>query len=254
MYPIERQQKIMDILNKEKHVNVDTLSKQLYVGSATIRRDLDMLKKKNLLKRTHGGAIPLAGTNVEIPLSVREHEQVKAKDIIAQIATSLIKSDTLTLDSSSSVIRMIPHMVGVNILSCITNGARTSILLGDVQRKNVHCTGGLLRENSLSFVGLEAQSFVEKYYVDKLFFSCRGISMQKGMTDPFIEEAELRKVMIANSNESYLLCDHTKFDKIYFCNIGNIDMITAVITDQKPDDEWLKYFENLGVKCLYPDD
>ena len=251
MFPIERQQEILNILNKKKAVNIEELSKILYVGSATIRRDLEELERKNMLKRTHGGAIPLGGANIEIPFAVREHEQTAEKEQIAKIAASLITSDTIILDSSSSTIRMIPHLAGKNILSVITNGARTSMLLGDVLRKNIYCTGGILRENSLSFVGLDAQSFLEKYYVDKAFFSCRGLSMERGMTDSFTDEAELRKIMISHSHECYLLCDHTKFNKIFFCNIGGLEKITAIITDQNPGKEWLEYLKNLGVKCIF---
>ena len=251
MFPIERQQEILNILNKKKAVNVLELSKTLYVGPATIRRDLEDLERKNMLKRTHGGAILLGGANIEIPFAVREHEQASQKEQIARIAASFVSSDTLIMDSSSSTIRMIPHLAGKNILSVITNGVRTSMLLGDVLRKNIYCTGGILRENSLSFAGHDAETFLEKYYVDKAFFSCRGLSMERGMTDSFSDEAELRKIMIAHSRESYLLCDYTKFNKNYFCNIGGLEKITAVITDQNPGDEWLGFLKKIDVKCIY---
>lgn len=57
MFPEERREKILAILNEQGRCRVAHLAKQLAVSEVTIRMDLDILEKQGLLLRTHGGAI-----------------------------------------------------------------------------------------------------------------------------------------------------------------------------------------------------
>ena len=61
MFTLERQNQILDYLKQNKSASISALSKLFFIGEATIRRDLDKLEKKNLIKRTYGGAVLLEG-------------------------------------------------------------------------------------------------------------------------------------------------------------------------------------------------
>jgi len=253
MFTIERQQGIMSMLKAKKSVTVAELSKKFYIGEATIRRDLEKLEKKGLLKRTYGGAVLLEGLDLEIPLSVREEEQKNAKELIGRCAAQLVEDgEILVIDSSSTTLKMVPHLKGKSKLTVVTNGAKTVIELGELLHVKVYCTGGVLRENSLSYIGELARKCIEGFYVDTLFFSCRAISMKKGLSDSIEEEAELRKLMMENCRKSVLLVDHTKFDKESFCKICDFDRIDYIVTDIKPSSEWMEYLHHKGVEVVYP--
>lgn len=252
MFTIERQHNIMNELRKEKSITVTNLSKKFFIGEATIRRDLEKLEKAGFLKRTYGGAVLLDGLDMEIPLTVRETENREEKSIIAQLAGKFVSNgDIIIIDSSSTTLKIVPCLKNKENLTVITNSAKASLELGEQHHARVYCTGGMLRENSQSFIGQQARSFIESYSADILFFSCRGLSMEKGLTDSNEEEVELRKIMIKNSNESILLCDHTKFDQISFCKIGNFDCINTIITDRMPSQCWIQFLEEKGVKLVY---
>ena len=252
MFTIERQQDIINILMLKKSVTVSELSKKFFIGEASIRRDLEKLEKMGLLKRTYGGAVLLEGLDSEIPLAVREVEQKDAKQIIGNAAANLVKDgDIIIMDSSSTVFRMIPYLKGKKNLTVITNGAKTAVELGEMLYIKVYCTGGILRENSLSYIGQFARNCVKAFNFDVLFFSCRAISIEKGITDISEDEAELRRLMIENSKESILLCDSSKFDKVSFCKIGEFDMINRIITDKKPSSQWMDFFNGKGINLLY---
>ncbi len=253
MFAIQRQQQIMDILRIDKSVTVTQLSKKFYTSEATIRRDLNMLEKLGLLKRTYGGAVLLEGLNMEIPLSVREEEQREEKEIIGQIAASLVKDgDTIIMDSSSSTLKMVPYLKGKDKITVITNGAKTAVKLGELLHIKVYCTGGRLRENSLSYIGQLARRCIEGFFTDSVFFSCRALSMDKGLTDASEDEAELRRLMMKNSKKSILLCDNTKFDKESFCKIGDLESIDYIVTDKKPSSQWMDFLRQNNIKILYP--
>lgn len=57
MYTEERQQEIVRLIQQNTRQSVQDLSRQLNVSDSTIRRDLQELEKRGLIKRTHGGAI-----------------------------------------------------------------------------------------------------------------------------------------------------------------------------------------------------
>lgn len=252
MFTIERQQGIMNVLKSKKSVTVTELSQKFFIGEATIRRDLEKLEKTGLLKRTYGGAVLLEGLDSEIPLSVREIEQKDAKDAIGQIAARQVgDGDIIIMDSSSTTLKMVPHLKGKKQLTVITNGAKTAVELGELLHIKVYCTGGTLRENSLSYIGELARRCIEGFFVDTLFFSCRAISMEKGLSDISEEEAGLRKLMIRNCKKVVLLCDSSKFDRVSFCKICDFDKINAVITDKKPSSQWLECLREKGVELIY---
>mgnify|MGYP000682067093 FL=1 len=72
MFPVERRKAILDLLDKHSSVSVEELSKTLYTGEATIRRDLDKMAREGVITRTHGGAVRLQSENIDYPYAFRE--------------------------------------------------------------------------------------------------------------------------------------------------------------------------------------
>lgn len=252
MFTIERQQSIMNLLKSKKSATVTELSQKFYIGEATIRRDLEKLEKKGLLKRTYGGAVLLDGLDSEIPLSIREIEQKDAKDVIGHMAAQLVEDrDIIIMDSSSTVLKMVPHLKGKGKLTVITNGAKTAVDLGVLLHVKVYCTGGMLRENSLSYIGELARRCIDGFFADTLFFSCRAASMEKGLSDINEDEAELRRLMIKNCKKVVLLCDSSKFNKVSFTKICDFEKANFIITDKKPSSLWIQFLMEKGVEIIY---
>jgi len=242
--PAERQNLIMETVKRDKAVNVSLLAKQFFVNEATIRRDLNLLEKKGMIQRKYGGAVLVDALENEIPLFVRETSNKEAKDAIAEIAADFIKDgDTLMLDSSSTTMRIIPCLSAKKGLKIVTNGVKTTILLSKLTDCTVYCTGGVLRENSLSFIGNSAHGFIESFYADVFIFSCRGLDLETGLTDSNEGEAALRKLMIKNSRKSILLIDSTKFEKTNAHKIAEISRIDKIITEKSPGPQWLDFLK-----------
>lgn len=231
--PLARQQLILDIIKKHKSVLVKPLAAELFINEATIRRDLNTLENTGLIKRTYGGAILIEGLDAEIPFFARETSQTEEKDIIGMMAADLVKDgDTIILDSSSTALRMIKYLMPKKNLKVITNGAKTAFLLTKLNDCTIYCTGGKMRENSLSFIGLSAIEFIKNFYADICFFSCRSLSADAGLTDSSEEEALLRRVMISSSNKSVLLLDSSKINTRSFYKICDTEKITHILCDK----------------------
>lgn len=252
MLTLERQQEILALIKQRKSVSMAELSKRFFIGEASIRRDLDKLEKKGLIKRTYGGAVLVSGLDSEIPLFIREEEQRGAKQVIGHLAASLVEDgNIIVMDSSSTVLSMAPYLKGRQQLTVITNGAKAAVELGEQLHIRLYCTGGRLRENSLSYIGEVARSTVELFYADRLFFSCRSLSMERGLSDIDEEETELRRVMAANCKQVVLLCDSTKFDNNSFCKLFHFDRVHCVVTERRPEEKWVEFFEAQGIQLMY---
>ena len=228
---IEREKRILEILLKEKKVNVQQLAQTLFISEPSVRRDLQSLEKQNLIKRVHGGAIleETALSKNKIPFLIREYEQGTAKAIIAKKAIDLIcDNDVVFLDASTSCYYLIPFLASKRNLTIITNGAKALMKLAEYGINTIS-TGGVLLNSCLAMVGEEAYRTIETYNADIALFSCRGVSDDGYLTDISPEENNVRKKMIQHAKKSYLLCASEKIGKSYFHNLCHKDDITGVI-------------------------
>ena len=234
MYNLERQEQIMQILEKSRSVSVTKLAKLLYVSHPTIRRDLSVLEEQGKVQRTHGGVVLRNVSDAEIPLMFREDQNNASKKIIAEKASKLIcDGNVIFLDASSTVSYLIPYLEKFNDIIVVTNSPKTSIKLGERNIKN-YCTGGLLLMHSVAYVGSETEKFIANINADIFFFSSRGY-MENGMiTDSSEQEATVKKAMLKNADRSYYLCDSSKKNKKYAFNICAVKDIDGIIDEISP--------------------
>lgn len=252
MLPEQRREFILNKLKDSRVINTAELAKTLYTTEMTIRRDLKLLENKNLVKRVYGGAMLIEGSDIEIPLSVREKKMHEEKKHIGKLAASLINNDDIVIiDSSSTSCSIIPYLSNKTGLTIITNGLKTATMAGELTNAKVYCLGGRLRENSQSFVGVQCVNSLRYYNANKLFFSCRGVDIDKGIMDSSDEEAHLRREMIIRSKEVYLLADSTKIGNTSFYTIGGFESINCFITDLPLNFEYSTYFNDNNIDLRY---
>ena len=241
MLPLERQQRILSILKEKQAVTVEELCGRLYSSGATIRRDLQVLEHSGQLRRTHGGAVFLDGNAKDFPLQMRENENLTAKDIIAERALPRIRNgQTIFMDASSTVCQLAARLTRFRNLRIITNGLKTADILAGMEGITVYSTGGRLRENAKSFVGVQAMEAASRFNADLAFFSCRGIHPESGITDSTEEEADLKRVYIRQSRKAFLLCDSSKIGKQYFSRLGGLDVVEDILSNVPLGPEYIR--------------
>ncbi|MDU6524540.1 MAG: DeoR/GlpR family DNA-binding transcription regulator, partial [Enterococcus sp.] len=213
MLKVERLTEIENYLNKNKQCTVTQLAELLGITLETVRKDLDTLEKRGIIKRVHGGAYLIDSIDREVPINVRNEMFQKEKTELAIIcAKQIIRGDNIALDSSTTsfyIAQQIKHLQ----INCtiITNSLEIIHYLQDEPYLNLIMIGGKFREISHSFIGPSAIDMIDNYVIDKFFISCSGISMELGLTDNNQNEGEVRKKFINQSNLNYLVVDHTKF-------------------------------------------
>lgn len=246
MFALERQNKILEILDREGSVSVSKLSTLLEVTEETVRRDLEKLEKKEALTRTHGGAVPISESSYELSLEKRKHTNSEAKQKIAHEAVKYVMSgDTIFLDASTTTFFMAKELKKMKNITVITNSLRVINELVGCENIKVISIAGMTSANQ-SFVGSVAEDIIGKYFfASKLFFSSKGITADVGVLESNEQECGIKKKMIENSSHRFYLCDSSKIGRIGFEKLCGFDKINTIITNADFDDSFkLKFEEN----------
>ena len=254
MNSTERRNDIKRMLNDRSTATVSQLAEMYYVSESTIRRDLSKIASENgAIRRTYGGVFMLDNLSNELPINIRERENIEAKKRIAEMAASFINDGaTLILDTSSTVLEIVPYLNRFDGLTVITNGIKTAYLLNSYSKITTFCTGGRLRDHNMSLIGSTACSRLEEINADIAFISCRGFTPEKGVTEASDEEAQVKKAMINAAGRTVLLCDSSKIGLVLMNRVCRTENLHAVVTDKMLSENDAAKLERSGVKLVVP--
>lgn len=252
MLAFERRERILKELYRSKKVFVNKLASEFNVTEETIRRDLEKMEKEEILTRSYGGASLNTHTNEDLPYQTRNTINIEEKQDIAQKVIQIINDgETIMTDSGSTVLEALRELNRTKEnLTVITNSVTALQDFGQ-SKLNIISTGGNLRKKSSALVGSITKESIKRYNVGVAIFSCKGISMEHGITDSNEPESETKNEMHKQANKIILLVDHTKFDKVAFVKLFDIERIDYLVTDQKPSDIWLEFLGNCNVEVIY---
>lgn len=252
MLPAERKNEILSRLTFEGKVIVSDLSRQYGVTEETIRRDLEKLEKEGFAKKIYGGAIKNENVNTELPYMVRKQTNVDKKKYIASIIGSMIKDgDYILLDASTTTLFTVKNISHLQNITLITNSVEVLLEVPQNNNWRVFCTGGSFVPESLSFVGHQAEEIISSYNVNLAVMSCKGIDMERGITDTREGNAQIKKLFMKAADTVILAADSSKFDKVSFVHFADIRDMSTVVTDTRPNDEWMRYFAARGTQVVY---
>lgn len=251
MLALERQKKILELLSIEGAVMVSKLSAELGVTDETVRRDLEKLEAKEMLRRTHGGALPMDEGSYELSLEKRKVLNVEAKQAIAHKAVQYIASgDSVFLDASTTTFYMAKEIKNMKNVTVITNSIRVINELSGVEGIKAIAVGGIVSNNQ-SLVGATAENYItENYFADKMFFSSKGIGNTTGILEGNEQECYIKQRMIANSRLHYYLCDKSKVGRVGYMKLTAFENIEYLITDAQFDEELSGIMEESGVEVI----
>lgn len=237
MLRYERHETIMEILNEKKSASMKELAKLLYVSEASVRRDIEQLHAKGLVRRVYGGVV-LAERVGSVPVNLRDGEHGAVKSELAMRAAELVgDGDTVILDASSTVRRMVKYLVGKRDITLITNNLRIledAASLGLAARGfKIYSTGGEFLPDEYALAGYAAGEFVRSINADAVFFSSQGMSESGEVSDYSEEQTVLRRIMLNRSKKRYFLCDSSKLGKVMPYKLCDANELTDIICDSR---------------------
>ncbi|GAB6931291.1 rhamnose catabolism operon transcriptional regulator RhaR [Paenibacillus sp. JCM 10914] len=253
MLVAERYEKIVQLVNERGSIRVSELSQLCGVTEETIRRDLDRLEHAGRLRRSHGGAVSVKDqpdserSQPEIPYAEREIMNASEKQRIAEEAVKLIhEHDRILLDASTTAWYMSKIIPDIPI-TVLTNSIKVAAELSTKEKVQVISTGGILAHRSLSFVGPLAERSLDAYYVDKAFLSCKGVHLDRGLSESNELQARIKHKMIGMTDKAIILADSSKFGTQAFTQVADLSQVDLIITDGRLADEEAAPFRALGI-------
>lgn len=256
MFIKERYEKILELLNERESISVKELSDELGYSPATIRSDLNYLNKKNLLTRTHGGAIikesDSADTNLKEDFGYRTQHNREEKEAIAKRALSHIEDRmSIFIDASSSCFELAKLLNQTDMrLTVLTNGLHSAQLLKDNPNITTILVGGTVKGNSNATEGLLGSEILNKLNIDAAFLSAQGFDVQSGMTDFSLYEVELKKKIVEKVAKVYALLDHSKLELASVASFAEPSQINLLITDETTNEQIIKRYTQDGLDVV----
>ena len=233
MTAFERRQRILGLLREQPGIRVPELAKLLEVSQGTIRNDLRALEKAGELTRVRGGAVVRDGRDFISPeFGARAEVNATAKKRIARWAADMVEDgDSVLLDSSSTVFHIAPFLLDRSNLTIITNGIEVAYALAENPTHTIILIGGVLRPDRALTVGYLGEKILENLHIKTAFVSCSGFSVETGLTQVDIQEAQLKSRMIASAERVVALIDSTKFGKVDLTPFAGVNQVSHILTD-----------------------
>ncbi len=251
MLAAERRNLILETLRREERVLVSPLAERFGVSEETIRRDLAQLERLGMAEKCYGGATLAENRNAP-PFKVRKKLNVEEKKAVAALVARMVDDgDFLMLDDSSTCYFVARALHGKRGLTIVTNSIEIILELSGMNEDwKVISTGGNLDQDVFALFGRQADDTIRSFHVDKAILSCTGLDLQGQFTEAGIENANIKKAMMASSREIILAMDEHKFDRTAFLSVGSIDQVTAVVTNADPGPAWREFLDSRGVRLV----
>ncbi len=251
MYATERQQQILAVARRDGRVDVTSLAADLDVTTETVRRDLTVLERHGLVRRVHGGAIPVERLGFEPGLAQREGLLSAEKERIAKAALDeLPDGGSVLLDAGTTTVRLAELLPMDRELTVVTHALPVATVLATRSHITLHLVGGTVRGRTLAAVGSWALRELAEIRVDVTFLGTNGLSVEHGLTTPDLAEAAVKAALVAAGRRTVVLADHTKLGREDFAQVAPLSAIDALVTDSGVSPELAEEIEAAGTRVV----
>lgn len=252
MYAEERHRRISELARGEGRVEVAALAERFGVSAETVRRDLSALEGRGMLRRTHGGAVPVERPRVEAKLAERLAEMSEEKARIARAAMRFLPvRGAILLDAGTTtgaLASLLP--TSERELTVVTNYLPIASALAPDPSLDVVIVGGRVRGSTLAAVDDFGVRFLDNFTPDVVFVAANGVTVGRGLTTPDASEAAVKRAMFRNARRTVLLADHTKIGQEHFARFAEIGQVDVLVTDNGLEEEAAREFEAAGVEVV----
>jgi len=251
MYAQERQQFILSSARARGRVEVGGLADELSVTVETVRRDLTALERLGVLRRVHGGALPVTRMSLERTLETRQSEYAEAKRRIgARAVAELNDGDTVLFDAGTTTLAVVDALPPDLRITAITNSVEISARLAVRPKTELMILGGQVRPTTGATVGEWLTTALRGIWVDVAFLGTNGFSVDHGFTTPDQAESVAKQSMAKSARRLIGVADSSKAGQVHLHKFAETSDIALLISDDKLDADTEQDFESAGVEVV----
>ena len=243
----ERQLAILNRVISSPKINVADLAKEFSVSQVTIRQDLKLLEQTGMLKRFHGGAMPVSDDDIMKRLSINYDIKLN----IAKKAASLVSNgETVMIESGSTNALLARELANKSDVTIITNSTFISRYVRGMNNLKIIILGGDYQHESEVLVGPLTRICLKQFHVDKVFIGVDGFSPSTGFTCINLMRAEVARATAERANKVIVVTDSSKFDKVGVACQFKPEEADMVITDKNLSEKHLEVLKSFGIEVV----
>ena len=252
-----RHERILEMLRRDRTVEVSRLAEALGVSAVTIRTDLDALDRRQLLRRIRGGAMAVQPARFERPLDLPSQSFAAEKERIGAMAARMVRDgETIILDAGSTAVAMALALPDdLRDIVVVTSSLDVAIALHPHPGVTVIVTGGRLKKTgrnrrSHSLIPPFGTLLLQQLNADCAYLCCAGIDADRGFTNAHFEEVEIKRAMIAAARRVVVLGDHGKIGHVAGARFATLPEVTTLITDSDAPPADVQALEGAGLQVV----
>lgn len=242
----ERHTKLIEIVSQYGKIEVNELAKLLETSQVTIRKDLDYLSERGILRRERGYALLKRQDDINYRMAF--HYEVKQK--IAKAAADLVKDgETIMVESGSTCAMFVEQLLAIRTgITVITNSSYIANFIKDNPDVQIILLGGNYQKHTQATVGPMVKESVGKFHVNKIFVGADGFSEEAGFTGVDLIRCDTVRAMAACADQTYILTESTKLGHASPITFLQTKDVYELITDKGISPEVKSFLESNKVK------
>ncbi|MCL2759347.1 MAG: DeoR/GlpR family DNA-binding transcription regulator [Treponema sp.] len=226
---MDRTVRILDFLAANKTIKISLLAELLDVSHVTLRKDLDNLEKRGIIRRTHGFA-SLDGADDTGKRMAFSHS---IKRRIAKAAAEIVEGGESIMIESGSCCALFAEELALakKNVTIITNSIFIANYICKLPNIKTILLGGYFQPESQVLVGPITKKSAENFFVDKFFLGTDGFIPGQGFTGQDHLRVETALHLANRAKKVYVLTEATKFSRRGAYSLIQLDKIAEVFTD-----------------------
>lgn len=256
----DRLSQVLEIISKHGSADVESVAATLNVSTATIRRDFDELAQRQLVSRTHGGAIAV-GNSMNLPLKYKAAKNDQAKQLIALEATKYIEryqviglNGGTTTTEVARALAVDPKFAPLDeqqpALTVVTNAVNIAAELTVRHQIKIMVTGGVARPQSFELTGPYSEQVLNEVNIDIAILGVEALDISRGAAARHEDEARVNRQIAARADKLIVVTDSAKFTRKAFANIAPLSEIDILITDSGINMEQIEALRDNDVEVV----
>ena len=256
----DRLSQVLEIISKQGSADVESVATTLNVSTATIRRDFDELAQRQLVSRTHGGAIA-TGSSMNLPLKYKAAKNDQTKKLIALEAAKYIEryqviglNGGTTTTEVARALAVDPKFAPLDeqqpALTVVTNAVNIAAELTVRHQIKIMVTGGVARPQSFELTGPYSEQVLNEVNIDIAILGVEALDISRGAAARHEDEARVNRQIAARAEKLIVVTDSAKFTRKAFANIAPLSEIDILITDSGITGEQIDALRNNDVEVV----
>ncbi|MEU0929972.1 DeoR family transcriptional regulator [Streptomyces sp. SID8382] len=242
-----RHRLIAQAVKESGSATVQELAELTGSSEMTIRRDLDTLAAQGALERIRGGARTLLLRGEEPPFALRAHEAIDAKRRIAAEVCSLIgDGETVLLDSGTTCLEVARLLCGRQITVMPLSLQAIHALSSSPSPTTLMVPGGRPRAAEGALTGPLTLASLSALRFDTAVVGCCGLSATEGLTAYDLDDAAVKKAVIASTRRVIAAADGSKLGHTAHAYVGPSILLHTLVTDTTAPADEVAALEDTG--------